>query len=173
MNKNRRRQILINPKFQIKFLIYLNIILFVCLTLYSYIILSVGESLVDSNLLPREKIDELNTRVMPYILVVHAVIHVVISVVMLFVSHRIAGPLIRFKNIITSLIKNDYLAKPFNTRRFDYFDELKDEINKLNIKMREDYLDKQELINALTPVLQEQVSPQLKKTVEDLVKKHQ
>lgn len=110
---------------------------------------------------------------MPYIIIVHAVIHVVMSVVMLFVSHRIAGPLVRFKNVIVSLIKNDYLAKPFNTRRFDYFDELKDEINKLNIKMREDYLEKQELINALAPVLQEQISSPLKKNIEELVKKHQ
>ncbi len=95
------------------------------------------------------------------------------SAVMLFVSHRIAGPLVRFRKVVVSLIKNDYLAKPFNTRKHDYFDDLRDEINRLNIKMREDYLEKQELINALSPVLQEQVSSQLKKTIEDLVKKHQ
>lgn len=173
MSKNRRRQILINPKFQTKFLIYLNIILFVCLTLYSWLILSIGESLAESNLITEEKALELNNRIFPYILIIHAVIHIVMTVVMLFVSHRIAGPLIRFRNIINSLLKNDYLGKPFNTRRFDYFDDLKDQINLLNVKMREDYLEKQELINVLVPVLQEQVSPQVKKTIEDLVKKHQ
>lgn len=172
MTKNRRRQILINPQFQIRFIIYLNVILFVCLSLYSWIILSVGESLVDANLLTEGKAIELQQRILPYILIVHAVIHIVMTVVMLFVSHRIAGPLIRFRNVIMSLIKNDYLSKPFNTRKFDYFDDLKDELNKLNQKMREDYLDKQELVNALVPVLQEQVSPQTKKIVEDLVKKH-
>lgn len=172
MTKNRRRQILINPQFQIRFIIYLNVILFVCLSLYSWIILSVGESLVDANLLTEGKAIELQQRILPYILIVHAVIHIVMTVVMLFVSHRIAGTLIRFRNVIMSLIKNDYLSKPFNTRKFDYFDDLKDELNKLNQKMREDYLDKQELVNALVPVLQEQVSPQTKKIVEDLVKKH-
>ncbi len=172
MNKNRRRHVLINPQFQIRFIIYLNIILFVCLSLYSWIILSVGESLAESNLITPDKAEELQSRIIPYILVVHAVIHIVMTVVMLFVSHRIAGPLIRFRNVIVSLIKNDYLAKPFNTRKHDYFDDLKDELNKLNQKMREDYLEKQELINALVPVLQEQVSPNAKKTIEDLVKKH-
>jgi len=172
LTKNRRRQILINPQFQVRFLIYLNIILFVCLSLYSWIILSVGESLVDANLITEDNALELQQRILPYILIVHAVIHIVVSVVMLFVSHRIAGPLVRFKNVIMALIKNDYLPKPFNTRRFDYFDELKDEINRLNLKMREDYMDKQELVNALAPILQEQVSPQTKKAIEELVKKH-
>jgi hypothetical protein len=171
--KNRRRNVLINPQFQVKFIIYLNIILFVCLSLYSWIILDVGEVLVDANLITEVKASEMNARILPLIFIVHAVIHVVMTVVMLFVSHRIAGPLVRFKNVIKSLIKNDYLAKPFNTRKHDYFNDLRDEINHLNVKMREDYLNKQELINALTPVLQENISPSTKKTIEELVKKHQ
>lgn len=173
MARNRRRHILINPQFQVRFIIYLNIILFVCLSLYSWIILSVGASLADANIITEAKAGELNAKILPYIFIVHAVIHVVMSVVMLFVSHRIAGPLVRFKNIIMALTRNDYLGKPFNTRKHDYFNDLRDEINRLNVKMREDYLNKQELINALTPVLQENISSTTKKTIEELLKKHQ
>lgn len=173
MASNRRHRLLINPSFQIKFLIYLNIILFVCLSLYSSIILSVAESLADLNYITEDKAVTLNNRIMPYLFLLHIVIHVAMSVVMLFVSHRIAGPLQRFRSIISNLMKNDFLVRPFDTRKHDYFDELKNDLNKLNVKMREDYLNKQEIINALGVILQEPISAQSKKTVEDLIKKNQ
>ena len=173
MAKNRRRNILIDPGFQIRFIIYLNIILFICLTLYSSIILNVAQNLADHNYITEAQFSELYSKILPYIILINLVIHLAVTVVMLFVSHRIAGPLQRFRIIIASLIKNDYLAKPFNTRKYDYFDGLKDSLNELNIKMKQDYLDKQELINSLVPLLQEKLSNNNQRVIEDLIKKHQ
>lgn len=173
MASNRRHLLLINPRFQIKFLIYLNIILFVCLGFYSWIILDFGSSLVTLGLITEEKAQEINSGVLPFIILVHVLIHVIVTASMLFVSHRIAGPLQRFRSVIASLIKNDFLVKPFDTRKHDYFDEFRDDLNKLNFKMREDYLNKQEIINALDSVLQEPISSSSKRTIENLIKKHQ
>lgn len=173
MGSNRRQILLINPKFQIKFLIYFNIILFVCLSLYSWIILDFAGTLAEMGFLTEEKAKELNSGILPIIFLVHVVIHVLMTTTMLFVSHRISGPLQRFRSVIASLMRNDYLVKPFDTRKHDYFDEFKDDLNKLNFKMREDYLNKQEILNALSSVLQEPISASAKRTIEGLIKKHQ
>lgn len=172
MAKNRRSKVLINPKFQIKFLIYLNLILLILLIFYASIILHVVNVLADAQIITQVQYHQFQSGVLPWIIIVHFIIHFTMTIVMLFVSHRIAGPIERFKYVIRSFLQDDYFPSEIKTRKNDYFDEFRDLINMLNQKLRSNYIDHQEIINQLQEVMSENISTQLKQKIEKLLVKN-
>jgi len=141
--------------------------------LYSKVILDIASYLSENNYITNEQFTLLQSSIIPWLIIFHIVIHLGISMVMIFVSHRIAGPLERFKIVIQAFLYNVYFEHFFNIRNFDYFDDLIDSLNELIVKMRNDYLERQELITALSNAMQDNLSSSNKKTIGDLITKHQ
>lgn len=149
MAANRRGRIFINPSFQWKFLLYLNGVLLLLMLFMDSLVLSAAESLAIHKRISFDELRSLQAGLLPWLFLTNFSVHFFTSIVMLFVSHRIAGPIERFKQVIRSLSRDEYFAKEIRLRNHDYFMEVKDLFNELNTKMRKDYIHHQDLIDQL------------------------
>jgi len=140
---------------------------------YSLIILGVADLLAESHTITQEQLTHFYNGIMPWIILIHVVIHLIVSIVMLFVSHRIAGPLERFKQVMRALLKDDYFHNGFNTRKNDYFDDIKVILNDINNKMRKDYLFNQNLISSCRDILADSISRENRNKIEKIISEHE
>lgn len=131
----RRRNYFIKKKFQIdfsiKFLIVIVIEAILAIGLFAY--LSKG-TLTTGYLGSELKIAGTRDFFLPALLfsnlIIVGVTAIVGIVVLVFLSHKLAGPLYRFENVLSSIKKGD-LTQKFKLREKDQFAELQNSINEL------------------------------------------
>ena len=129
--KNKRKVILIDPKFQIRYiLINLCVALFVGISIYgasfyfAYKMKKIGlESGLAENSIFFKLIDQQSVYLGQIIMVSLILATTIIVVFGLSMSHKIAGPVHNLKtNLIDRIHKNQY--RPFNLRKSDFFQDL-------------------------------------------------
>ena len=131
----RRRNYFINKKFQtdfsIKFLVVIVIEAIMALGLFLY--LSKG-TLTTGYIGSELKISRTYDFFLPMLLVSNIIIVGVTGIigiaVLIFMSHRIAGPMFRFEKVLDEISKGDLTYK-FKLRQGDQFKELEERINQL------------------------------------------
>ena len=139
---HKRRNYLIDREFQIKFilkfcaLVAAGGLLFMGI-LYFSVMQSTAVSIVNSRVMVRSTADLILPILIQTVIVVTIVISLFTILVTLFISHKIAGPLYRFKKVIQELENGDF-SSDFKIRNPDQLQELAGAFNSMIKKVREE-----------------------------------
>jgi len=176
---NKRRNYFINKEFQTNFIIKFCLLLTLAglLTIgivYLLALASTTVSIWHSRVLVRSTAYFLLPLLIQTVAIVLVAVGLATIWVTLLVSHKIAGPLYRFKKIAQSLGEGDFSSE-FKIRQSDQLQDLADEFNIMIKKVREEVgmlknsfnILKEKLDNAASPQTPEQKS-ELKKICDDL-----
>lgn len=134
--KNRRRILLINPRFQISVMVH-GLLLIVLITAMFYFyetffLYQVNEIVHRHADVPPSlagDIENLHSMFFPWFVLILFATSFVIMSFLLFFSHRIAGPIYHAVNYLNAVAKNPNVIRKVGFREKDYFHELADAIN--------------------------------------------
>ncbi len=142
LKPHKRRTYLIDREFQVKF-----ILKFCALTaaagllfmsiLYFSVMQSTAVSIVNSRVVVRSTADLILPILIQTVIVVTIVMSLFTILVVLFVSHKIAGPLYRFKRVMQELENGDF-SSDFQIRTPDQLQELAKAFNSMIKRVREE-----------------------------------
>jgi methyl-accepting chemotaxis protein len=134
IDKTRMRKIILSDQIQVKYAVLLSIVLIALLGLsqfYTYVTLQ--------NILPHllsttisEKVSALQTS----LLMIGFLYVVVISLISIYVTHSLAGPIARIEKDALKLSENPDLAFRFKTREKDEFKGLANALNSMMDKLQ-------------------------------------
>lgn len=134
---NRRRILLINPRFQIS-VMFQGLLLIVIVTALFYFyetffLFQVSQIVIEkrgteANLV--EAIENLHSLMFPWFIMVLVAVSFIIMSFLLFFSHRIAGPIYHAVNYLNSVGENAKNKRFITFREKDYFHELAEAINR-------------------------------------------
>lgn len=139
--KFKRRILFIEKKFQAKFilkfcaLVLLGGLLTVGM-LYLFAMQSTTVSIVDSRVVVRTTADFLLPVLIQTVLIVTVIVSIATISVTLFISHKIAGPLYRFKKTFDELAEGDF-SGDFRIRHLDQLQDLASNFNRMITRLRE------------------------------------
>ncbi|MBF0360483.1 MAG: hypothetical protein HQK49_05690 [Oligoflexia bacterium] len=141
---NRRKIFLINPKFQIKFICFMMLIALFsggcmyCACLYFFWKLRLmGESIgIPADNPFFQFISEQQSLMNGVVIITFLILSSTIFIIGLLYSHRICGPLYKFKEKMKSFSSFEDLSD-INFRKNDFFMELSDEFNSMVKRVKE------------------------------------
>ena len=132
--KYKRRNYLINPRFQLKFGILSSILLALSSSIYPLSFYNTIGDLVEtfSRVSPSlmSDIKENRTTILYFFIKWQLVVSTLIFVICIFFSHKIAGPIYKVRKSLNQM-KQEGQWKPIFLRKGDYFPELADDLNQL------------------------------------------
>lgn len=140
----KRRIILINRNFQLRFSIYVCSFIFALSIMYPWIIYNLFDFIVrylavDPNGPVLGYLHAKREEIIWLLIVMQLLFTLVTFSISIFMSHRIAGPVVKFQQFLQKFKRGDFSQK-FTLRRYDYFQELADDYNELaaSLKSRSD-----------------------------------
>lgn len=142
----KRSIFIINPRFQFKLSFLVCFLVLVATVIYPITIYELVESLIKIAPEKAEVLAETRQSLFWILALVQAGLLGLIFVSMIFVSHKIAGPMYKLKTYLASVRGSDHFSPVF-FRKGDYFLDLADEVNEtlsqISSKRSEDfaYLD--------------------------------
>lgn len=92
-------------------------------------------SIVNSRVVVQTAADFIMPLLIQTVIIVIIIVSLATIIVTLFVSHKIAGPLYRFKKVIQALGEGDFSSE-FRIRRLDQLQDVADTLNKMIAKIR-------------------------------------
>jgi len=136
----KRRIILINKAFQFRYAFFtatwiLALTFFYPLFIYQLFDYFIGYLALDPLTPPVQDLEGTRNSLMALLIIVHALVITVISVISLFVSHRIAGPLFKLRKTMDEASPTDY-PEEIRFRKYDYFKELAFSFNSMIDRFR-------------------------------------
>jgi methyl-accepting chemotaxis protein len=139
--KDKRRNYFIDKDFQSRFILKFCMLVVLSGVITMGILYFVGKksttvSIVDSRVIVHTTADFLLPILTQTVLVVMIIVGLATIVVTLLFSHKIAGPLFRFKKAIEE-VKSGNLSANFHIRNYDQLQGLSDEVNAMIDKTRE------------------------------------
>lgn len=144
--KYRRRNYLINPAFQLRFMAYVAMIVLGSLTVlyasnYLYfdeLVQQGNELYLDDDHPYFEFIREQRALLLKTYLAVSAVVFVIVMILMLLLSHKIAGPLYQIGKVMTEPGRFEADGRLVHLRRGDFFQEMEGFTNDLILGYRKE-----------------------------------
>lgn len=138
---NKRRNYFIDKEFQSKFIMKFCLLVVLAGTIITGMLYLVGKwsttvAIVDSRVVVRTTADFLLPILLQTVLVVTVIVGLATIIITLLFSHKIAGPLYRFKKAIEA-VKTGDLSVNFNLRNYDQLKGLSNEVNAMIDKTRE------------------------------------
>jgi len=169
----KRKQVFINKDFQTRFIVKF------CLILVLGGLISIGltlfntqDTLTSSYTDSKLVIQNTSLAIMPSViyttLITTALVGLIVIMVTLLVSHKIAGPMFRFEKDIDRISKGD-LKSRINIRKGDQFKEIATSLNAMIEKLNEDVADIKTDIDQLFN--SEDLPKELREKLSDLNKK--
>jgi hypothetical protein len=148
MASNHRKIYLINPQFQIKFSLYVCLLIFLSSLIYPITIFELLSSFLDFAALNAERIPEFrrltnnleekrNNLIIVLVLWQLGFIGLAF-VVNIFLTHKVAGPLFKLKKFFHAIANGEDHGKLY-FRNGDYFSDLAESYNAAMISIREKY----------------------------------
>lgn len=171
--KIRRRQYLIQVKFQLKYVAYILFFLYLGAIIAGYTVywtawVSLGEKL--ANVYPRGRLVYIYRTAnwtLFWRLVFLTPVFVIIGTLL---SHRIAGPVYRISRYVDGLRKGDY-TKSLKLRKNDELKGLAHRVDRLCTKLREDHEERSRVLEELNAKVRDgKASPEILKSIEKLEK---
>jgi len=143
--KYKRRNYLINPEFQLRFMAYISIavlaglsVLYLSNLWYFDLLLDQGYELgLDPTHPYYVFIDDQRTLLHRTYASVSAIVFVLLMTFGLFLSHRIAGPVYRLKLQMQEIVAKNGDVRPVHLRSKDFFPEVADEMNEMLAYLKE------------------------------------
>ena len=129
----KRRNYFIDNKFQSKFIMRFSALVLIggMLTIAFIYLLGMQSKTVaiqNSRVIVKTTADFILPLLIQAVIAVTIIVGITTGILTLFVSHKISGPLYRFKKVLETLEQGDFSSE-FNIRSADQFHELADEIN--------------------------------------------
>jgi len=129
----KRRKYLVDKKFQIKFILRFSILVlaggFITVVLLYYLASqSTTVAIQNSRVLARTTGNFILPLLLQTVLLVTLIVGAAAAALSLLISHRISGPLFRFKKVMESLEDGDFSTE-FHIRSMDQFHELEQAFN--------------------------------------------
>ncbi|MFA5286737.1 MAG: methyl-accepting chemotaxis protein [Candidatus Omnitrophota bacterium] len=149
---NKRKNYFIDKDFQARFILKFCLLVVLAGVITTGILYFVGKKsttvvIVDSRVLVRSTADFLLPILIQTVLVVMVISGLAAIIVTLLFSHKIAGPLYRFKKVIEG-VGSGNLSANFRLRDYDQLKDLSSEVNAMIDKTREQInLIKADLVN--------------------------
>lgn len=139
---NGRKIYLINPGFQIKFSLFISILLFVISIIYPFTIYELMNSIVNHlhSIMPNiaQDYDGKKKQIIFYLIMLQLSFTGLTFFICIFFSHRIAGPLYKLQKYLREY--RDGLPRiPLTFRKGDYFQEVAEDVNLTLDQIEEDH----------------------------------
>lgn len=131
----KRKNYLIDKKFQSKFILRFSALVLLSGALTIALIYFLGAqsktiAMQNSRVVAKTTADFILPLLLQTVIVVTILVGIIAGLMTLFVSHKISGPLYRFKKVIETLKHGDFSSE-FNIRSTDQLSSLADEINSM------------------------------------------
>ena len=145
-HRRKRRQYLVNPQFQLRFMIYIALAVLLGFTIiytsnlwYFSTLVSQGQELgLDPSHPYYELIEDQRKLLTRTYLIISGITFVLLMWAGLFLSHRIAGPLYRIESYMKQVTAGDVDLKPVHLRKGDFFPEIADILNDVIAHLRDE-----------------------------------
>jgi signal transduction histidine kinase len=140
--ENKRRIILINPGFQIRFSFYVCLMVFLASVIYPWTIYEVFAKIISelSATAPEiaAKLSDQRENLITVLVLFHLGMTGLIFIICIIFSHKIAGPIYKTRQIL-SIIRDGNLNERLSFRGGDYFPELAEDFNETFDEIQENY----------------------------------
>ena len=123
----KRSVFLINPAFQLKFSLIVCSVIIISTLIYPVIIYDFFQLMTKSMPNVSENVLAAQKDLVLYLVLIQLVITLLVFIVFIFFTHKIAGPLYKLKNHLAS-IREGHPITPLNFRDGDYFQDVADEV---------------------------------------------
>ncbi|HXH32008.1 MAG TPA: hypothetical protein VNJ01_14460 [Bacteriovoracaceae bacterium] len=123
----KRSVFLINPKFQLKFSLIVGSIILISSLIYPVIIYDFFNVVAAANPLLPQKVIEARNDLIFYLILIQLILSLLIFVVFIFVTHKIAGPIYKMKNHLAD-IRAGGAFSPLTFRAGDHFQDVAEEV---------------------------------------------
>ncbi len=155
--QDQRRILLIDPKFQLKFCLFVTLAMMVTILPYPWILYDIFEH-VTKIVAPysnekAETFRDMQTQMLFVIFSIHLMILSLFVCFSVFVSHKIAGPIYKIRKHLKD-IKDKRVFKELNLRRGDYFQDLAEQCNKTFKSLEENYQNDLLYLNEVTTYIE-------------------
>lgn len=128
----KRKMYLINPKFQLKFSMYVCLLVFISSIIYPITIFDLMTSFVElMSSKSAELAGQLASKKQSLVLILvlwQMGFIALVFIICIFFSHKIAGPIYKLRKHLFE-VKNNSVQRPLFFRKGDYFAEVADEVN--------------------------------------------
>ena len=137
----KRRHYFVKKDYQFRFIVKFCLIVFLGALISSGLLFLFSRGTLTSSFdQSRLTIEKTSIAIMPAVLWTNAITLALITlatvIVVLFVSHKIAGPLFRFEKELREIAKGD-LSKSIHLRREDQITEMAEELNRMTAGLRD------------------------------------
>ncbi|MCX5698001.1 MAG: methyl-accepting chemotaxis protein [Candidatus Omnitrophica bacterium] len=131
----RRKNYLIDKKFQAKFIVKFSALIFLGGLLTVVLLYFLGTqsktvAIQNSRVIAKTTADFILPLLIQTVIAVTVLVGIIAGILTLFISHKISGPLYRLKKVIERLERGDFSSE-FNIRSTDQLSGLADEINSM------------------------------------------
>lgn len=171
MQPYKRRIYLINPPFQLKVSAYICILVFISSLIYPFVIYDLivkfGAKVENA-----QKLNQLKSDLITALTLWEIGFMVIIFIVVIFISHKIAGPMYKLKQHLTT-IKNGEPYGNISFRSGDYFADIADDLNQALNRVKFEYSEDMEALDEIDAYLNnlKNVLPDDKKLVVNEISK--
>lgn len=124
----KRSVFLINPAFQLKFSLIVCSIILISTLIYPIIILDFFQMVASHNPSLASNVLSAKEDLIFYLVFIQVVITLLVLIIFIFLTHKIAGPLFKLKNHLAR-IRNGEAITPLTFRNGDYFPEVAEEVS--------------------------------------------
>lgn len=124
---HKRSVFLINPRFQIRFSLVVCSLIFLSSLIYPLIFIDFFDELVRVSGQLSEKLSSARLELIFYLFLIQFVFILIVFVVFIFVTHKIAGPMYKLKNHLIDIRHGDPIT-PINFRNGDHFQDVAEEV---------------------------------------------
>lgn len=128
MSLYKRSVFLINPGFQLKFSLIVCFVILIPTLIYPLIIYDFFDLLAKNAPEISAKLASVQTDLVIYLFLVQLVITVIVLIVFIFLTHRIAGPMFKLKSHLTKIREGGPIS-PLTFRTGDYFHDVAEEVS--------------------------------------------
>jgi HAMP domain-containing protein len=152
MTQKRRRIILINKRFQIRFSVYITLCLAALCFVYPLIVSNIFDYFFryitrDPNGPPVDGLLKMREQVLLLLVLSEVFVVIITFLISVFMSHRIAGPLYKLRQAFHTLGEGRWRGE-LRFREKDYFSELADDFNRMVDRMNQGRRNEREVVAA-------------------------
>lgn len=159
MAKYKRTIYLINPRFQLKFSLFVSTLTFACSLIYPIVIYSSYSNIIDqakdSSL--AELLKEYQSDIIQILILFQFLFFTLVFIICIFQSHKIAGPLHRLKEHLLR-IKNKQLHDKLVFRKGDNFQDIAENYNQAIDSINRFTIEQNNEIDNLNKYLEEKMA---------------
>jgi methyl-accepting chemotaxis protein len=163
-NRNRRRNYFVKKDYQIRFILKFCLLVLAGAVMSTGLLLLISRGTLTSSFEHSELVVTNTSRaILPAVILTNTITFALISlatiIVVLFISHKIAGPMLRFEKELKEIGQGD-LTKKIRLRKKDQFNEIAEGLSSMTASLGEKVLTIQTELEQLMEAASKQKAPE-------------